>query len=63
MKETIEEIRVDWDMESYPFPVMFVETVNEGGNAWLIRTSTTSREYKFDNSKNLLYNINNERKE
>ena len=46
MKETIEEIRVEWDMESYPFPIMFVETVNEGGNAWLIRTSTTSYEYR-----------------
>ena len=46
MKETIEEIHVEWDMESYPFPVMLVETVNEGGNAWLIRTSTTSYEYR-----------------
>ena len=52
MKETIEEIRVDWDMESYPFPVMFVETVNECGNAWLIRTSTTSLKYKINNEEN-----------
>ena len=42
MKEIIEEIHVEWDMESYPFPVMLVETVNENGNGWLIKINTNN---------------------
>lgn len=64
-QEVIEEVNVEWDMESCPFPVMYVNSVKEKGNAWIIATQRSHSEYKIkiDKYENLLYNINNKRKE
>lgn len=39
-KEVIEEINVERDIESYPFPVMIVKTApkDEEVNGWMITT-------------------------
>lgn len=47
-KEVIEEINVEWDMESYPFPVMIVKTApkDDEVNAWMTTVHWQYLEYK-----------------
>lgn len=49
-KEIIEEINVEWDMESYPLPCMIIKTApkDDEVNAWMI---TTRWSYKYKNNE------------
>ena len=49
-KEIIEEINVEWDMESYPFPVMIIKTApkDEEVNGWM---TITHWSYKYKNNE------------
>ena len=53
-KEVIEEINVEWDMESYPFPVMIIKTApkDEEVNAWMITTHWSHGSYECRGSNN-----------
>ena len=52
--KVIEEIHVEWDMESYPFPVMIIKTApkDDEVNAWMTTTHWSHGSYeskkKFD---------------
>jgi hypothetical protein len=50
-KEIIEEINVEWDMESYPLPCMIIKTApkDDEVNAWMI---TTHGSYECRGSNN-----------
>ena len=54
IKETIEEINVEWDMESYPFPCMIIKTApkDDEVNAWMT-TTRWSYKYKSNERRNI----------
>lgn len=53
-KEVIEEINVEWDMESYPFPVIIIKTApkDEEVNGWMITTHWSHGSYEYRGSNN-----------
>ena len=53
-KEIIEEINVEWDMESYPLPCMIIKTAPKDNevNAWIITTHWSHGSYEYRGSNN-----------